>query len=108
MHDTRLLNQPTADSGGLAAEVAAIERRMRDLGDQAVPACEALGLRIPRSTLDSPQGWAEVQAQIGQRLHAVDGRTRSELDPLQWMAVAWLHGYRQLTFLASTRPVWNT
>lgn len=107
MRDARNLDTSTAKGEGLAAAVNDLERRMRALGERAAGGCEHLGLRVGRLNLDTPRGWIDLQAELGQRLHTMRG-PRAVIEDLQSIAAAWLHCYRQLTFLTGTRPVWNT
>jgi len=107
MRDARNLDAATAAGEGLGAAVKELERRMRSLGEQAADGCEQLGLRVGRLNLDAPSGWTDLQAVLGQRVHTrrVPGEV---IDGLHALAAAWLHCYKELTFLTCTRPVWNT
>lgn len=107
MRDTRQLDSSATEGEGLAAEIKALERRMRALGERAAGGCEQLGLRVGRLNLDTPSGWNDLLAVLEQRMHTTRA-PREVIDDLQSLATAWLHCYHQLTFLTSTRPVWNT
>ena len=107
MRDTRNLDSSTAGGEGLGAAIKALERRMRALSERAAGGCEQLGLRVGRLNLDTPRGWIDLQAELGQRLHTMRA-PRAVIDDLQSIAAAWLYCYHQLTYLTGTRPVWNT
>ena len=107
MRDARNLDKSIRVGEGFGAAVMSIERRMRALGERAASGCEQLGIRVGRFNLDTPSGWSDLQAELGQRLHTLRA-PRAVIDDLQSIAAAWLYCYHQLTYLTGTRPVWNT
>ncbi|MEE9293956.1 MAG: hypothetical protein V3W34_03185 [Phycisphaerae bacterium] len=58
-------------------------------------------------SLQFRRGWLELQAElVSTRL--AKHLSRQNLEQLRACCTRWLHLFRQLEFVASTRPVWNT
>lgn len=86
-------------SNVLTREMDAVASHVRDLLKTAI--------NPNRFELSSPAGWTQLlEACFMETL--TEGMSQESLAKVRTACLRWQHLYRELRFVAATRPVWNT